>query len=165
MAKITFQGKPAHTSGTLPAVGTQAPDFKLVCTDLTEATLADYRGKKKILNVFPSVDTGTCAASVRLFNQHAAKVPDIVVLNISKDLPFAQKRFCGAEGIDNVEVLSAFRSDFAQNYGVEILDTVLAGLCARAVIVLDGDDRVIYTEQVHELVQEPNYEAALRAAR
>ena len=165
MAKITFQGKPAQTSGTLPAVGTQAPDFKLVRTDLTEATLADYRGKKKILNVFPSVDTGTCAASVRHFNQHAAKVPEIVVLNISKDLPFAQKRFCGAEGIDNVEVLSAFRGDFAQSYGVEILDTVLAGLCARAVIVLDGDDRVLYTEQVQELVQEPNYEAALRAAR
>jgi thiol peroxidase len=163
MATITLKGNPIHTSGNLPAPGSAAPDFKLTRADLSEATLAAYAGKKKILNVFPSIDTGTCATSVRKFNSEAAKHPGVAILNISADLPFAQKRFCGAEGITAAETLSTFRSDFATAYGLKITDGPLAGLCSRAVVVLDERDRVLHSEQVGEIANEPNYEAALRA--
>ena len=163
MANILFKGNPAHTSGELPKVGSKAVDFKLVKNDLSETSLATYAGKTKVLNIFPSVDTGVCAASVRKFNVEAAKLPNTVVLNISQDLPFAQKRFCGAEGITNVETLSAFRSKFSDDYGLRLTDTPLAGLCSRVVIVLSGDDKVLYTEQVADITSEPNYEAALKS--
>lgn len=165
MANIKFKGNPAHTSGELPKVGTKAPNFKLVKNDLSEATLESYAGKNKILNIFPSVDTGVCAASVRKFNTEASKTPNTVVLNVSMDLPFAQKRFCGAEGITNVETLSAFRSSFGQDYGLLMADTPLAGLFSRAVVVISADDKVVYTEQVPEIGTEPNYEAALKSVR
>lgn len=163
--KIALKGNPVNTSGTLPAKGSQAPDFKLVRTDLSEARLADFGGKKKVLNVFPSVDTGTCAMSVRRFNKEAAALKDVAVLNISMDLPFAMKRFCGAEGIENTESLSAFRSPFATDYGLKMTDGPLAGLCSRAVIVLDGENRVAYTQQVAEITEEPDYAAALNALK
>jgi thiol peroxidase len=165
MSNIKFKGNPAHTSGELPKVGAKAPAFKLVKLDLSEASLETYAGKTKVLNIFPSIDTGTCAMSVRKFNAEAAKLPNTVVLNISMDLPFAQKRFCGAEGITNAETLSAFRSSFGKDYGLLMSDTPLAGLFSRAVVVLGADDNVLYTEQVPEIGQEPNYEAALKAAR
>ena len=165
MANITFKGNPAHTSGELPKVGAKAPGFKLVKTDLSEASLETYAGKNKVLNIFPSVDTGVCATSVRKFNVEAAKTPNTVVLNISMDLPFAQKRFCGAEGITNAESLSAFRSSFGKDYGLLMSDTPLMGLCSRAVVVLSADDKVLYTEQVAEIGTEPNYEAALKTVR
>lgn len=161
MATITLKGNPIHTSGTLPAKGTRAPDFKLVRSDLSETGLDRYAGKMKVLNIFPSVDTGTCATSVRKFNADAASLAGTVILNISMDLPFALNRFCGAEGIKNAETLSAFRSSFAKDYGLQMTDGPLAGLCSRAVIVLDADNRVLYTEQVGEIVNEPNYSAAL----
>lgn len=165
MATITLKGNAIHTSGELPGKGTPAPDFKLVRADLTESSLSNYAGKKKVLNIFPSVDTGTCAMSVRQFNAKAAGLPDVVVLNISMDLPFAQSRFCGAEGIKGAETLSAFRSTFATDYGLKLTDGPLAGLCSRAVVVLNEENRVIYTEQVKEIVDEPNYEAALAALK
>lgn len=164
MATVTLKGQPINTSGSLPAVGSEAPDFRLVTVDLADKTLADYRGKKKLLNIFPSVDTGVCAKSVREFHQRAAALPDTVVLNISADLPFAHKRFCAAEGIAGVEALSMMRSkDFARAYGVLLEDGPMAGLAARAVVVLEAQDRVAYTELVPEIGQEPNYEAALQA--
>ncbi|MBI5638331.1 MAG: thiol peroxidase [Nitrospinae bacterium] len=163
MAKITLKGNPINTAGNLPSIGAAAPGFKLVKTDLSEVTLASYAGKKKVLNIFPSLDTPVCATSVRRFNQDAAKMPNTVVLNISADLPFAHKRFCAAEGINNVENLSTFRSGFADDYKVKIVDGPLAGVCSRAVIVLDEHDKVKYVEQVPEITQEPNYEAALKA--
>lgn len=165
MPTVTLKGNPVKTKADLPAVGSKAPDFKLVKNDLSEASLSDYAGKKKILNIFPSIDTGTCAASTRRFNQEAAQLNNVVILCISKDLPFAQKRFCGAEGIDQVEMLSAFRSSFAQDYGVEFEDGGLKGLCSRAIVVLDEKDQIIYTEQVAETVEEPNYAAALAALK
>lgn len=165
MATVTLKGNPFHTSGTLPAKGSNAPDFKLVKGDLSEVSLAHYAGKRKILNIFPSVDTGTCAMSVRKFNEQGAKLSDTAVLNISADLPFAQARFCGAEGIKNAEALSSFRSSFATDYGLKLTDGPLAGLCSRAVVILDKDNKVLYTEQVGEIAQEPNYEAALAALR
>lgn len=161
MATITFKSEPVTTTGTLPQAGQTAPDFHLVRSDLKEISLENYAGKRKVLNIFPSVDTGVCATSVRTFNQKAAGLQNTVVLNISKDLPFALKRFCGAEGIENVETLSAFRSQFSQDYGVELEGSPLKGLCSRAVIVLNETNQVIYTEQVPEITQEPNYEAAL----
>lgn len=160
MATITFKGNPVNTSGTLPAKGSKAPDFKLVKQDLSEASLSDYQGIK-VLNIFPSIDTGVCATSVKTFNQKAASKRGVAVLNISADLPFAQKRFCGAENIAGVETLSTFRSSFAKDWGVQMLDGPLAGLCSRAVVVLDADNNVLYTEQVPEITQEPNYDAAL----
>lgn len=163
MAKITLKGNAINTAGNLPSIGAAAPGFKLVKTDLAEVTLASYAGKKKVLNIFPSLDTPVCATSVRRFNQDAAKMPNTVVLNISADLPFAHKRFCAAEGINNVENLSTFRSGFADDYKVKIVDGPLAGVCSRAVIVLDEHDKVKYVEQVPEITQEPNYEAALKA--
>lgn len=161
MATVTLKGNPVHTSGSLPARGAVAPEFQLVRTDLSAASLSSFGGKKKVLNVFPSIDTPTCAASVRRFNQEATALGNVVVLNISADLPFAQKRFCGAEGIQNTESLSTFRSNFAKDYGLQLIDGPLAGLCSRVVIVLDESNKVLYTEQVAELASEPNYDAAL----
>lgn len=163
MAKVTFKGNPAQTSGDLPGVGSAAPALSLVSRALEEVTLDAYQGKKKILNIVPSLDTGVCATSTRTFNQKAAGREDTVVLVISKDLPFAQKRFCEAEGINNVVSLSAFRSGFAKDWGVELLDTPLKGLTARAVVVLDASNKVLYTELVPEITQEPNYDGALAA--
>lgn len=163
MASITFKGNPATTCGGLPATGAAAPDFKLVKTDLSEISLADFAGKKKVLNIFPSLDTPTCANSVRRFNEEAAKAEGCVVINISADLPFAQKRFCGAEGIEAAITASTFRSPFAKDYGVELTDTALAGLCARAVVVLDADNKVVYTQLVAEVTEEPDYDKALAA--
>ena len=159
MAEITLKGNPIHTSGDLPAVGSQAPDFQLVAADLSNKGLGDFSGKK-VLNIFPSVDTPVCAISIGKFNKQAAGKAS--VLCISADLPFAQKRFCGAEGIDGVINLSTFRGgDFGANYGVTIVDGPLAGLMSRAVVVVDEDGKVLHAEQVPEIAQEPNYEAAL----
>ncbi|TNF27401.1 MAG: thiol peroxidase [Deltaproteobacteria bacterium] len=162
MAKITLKGNEINTSGELPAVGSTAPDFKMVKADLTVANLGSF-GKKKVLNIFPSIDTGTCAMSVRQFNKMAAELNDVTVLCVSKDLPFAQKRFCGAEGLDKVETVSVFNSDFAKSYGLEILDGPLAGLCSRSVVILDENNKVIYTQQVTETADEPDYDAVLKA--
>ena len=164
MAKITLKGNPINTNADLPQVGNEAPDFNLTKGDLSQATLADFKGKKVVLNIFPSIDTSTCAASVRHFNQEASQLDNTVVLCVSKDLPFAQSRFCGAEGLENVVTLSDFRSeDFAKNYGVEMVDGPLAKLDARAVVVLDESGVVKHTELVSEIVDEPNYQAALEA--
>ncbi|TNE97879.1 MAG: thiol peroxidase [Deltaproteobacteria bacterium] len=162
MAKITLKGNEINTSGELPAVGSTAPDFKMVKADLSVANLGSF-GKKKVLNIFPSIDTGTCAMSVRQFNKMAAELNDVTVLCVSKDLPFAQKRFCGAEGLDKVETVSVFNSDFAKSYGLEILDGPLAGLCSRSVVILDENNKVIYTQQVTETADEPDYDAVLKA--
>ncbi|HCF04092.1 thiol peroxidase [Flavobacterium sp.] len=162
MSSITLGGNPINTSGELPKTGSQLADFKLVKTDLSIATLADYAGKKVVFNIFPSIDTGTCAASVRKFNATAANLNNTVVLCISRDLPFAQKRFCGAEGIENVENLSDFKDgSFGKTNGLEIIDGVLAGLHSRVVIVIDEKGTILHTEQVQEIADEPNYEAAL----
>ena len=164
MASITLGGNPINTSGTLPNIGTNAPDFKLVKTDLSLASLADFQGSRLVLNIFPSIDTGTCATSVRTFNAKASALENTKVLCISRDLPFAQKRFCGAEGLENVINLSDFNTGgFGKDYGLEITDSVLAGLHSRVVIVLDENGKIIYTEQVNEIADEPNYEAALSA--
>ena len=164
MAKITLKGNPVNTIGELPEVGTQVPDFELIANDLSTKTLADYAGKKKVLNIFPSLDTGTCAMSVRNFNAKAAGLDDTVVLCISRDLPFAQARFCGTEGIDNAVTLSDFADgSFGKNYNLTIADGPLAHLHSRAVIVLDENNKVIYTQQVPEIVDEPDYDAAIAA--
>ncbi len=164
MAQVTLKGNPVNTIGELPNVGNQAPAFDLVKTDLSEISLADYEGKKIVLNIFPSIDTGTCAMSVRQFNQRAADLKDTVVLCVSNDLPFAHARFCGAEGIDQVESLSGFRSDsFGANYGVTMTDGPLKGLLARSIVVINGKGNVLYTELVSEIVDEPNYDAAIAA--
>ena len=164
MAEITLKGTLINTSGDLPAVGTDAPDFALVANDLSAASLSDYAGKSVVLNIFPSLDTPVCATSVRTFNERAAGRDDAVVLCVSVDLPFALGRFCGAEGIENVHTLSAFRSPgFADAYGVGLVDGPLAGVLARAIVVIDGDGKVSYTELVPEIVQEPDYDAALAA--
>lgn len=162
MAEITLKGNTIHTLGNLPAVGEEAPDFTLVKTDLSEGKLSDYKGKKVVLNIFPSLDTSTCAASVRRFNAEASNLENTVVLCISKDLPFAQARFCGAEGLDNVITLSDFRTgQFGKKYQVEITDGPLAGLESRAVVVVDEKGNVIYNQQVPEITDEPDYESAL----
>ena len=166
MAEITFKGNKVHTAGRLPKVGSRAPDFRLTRADLTDVSLKDFAGKKKILNIVHSLDTGTCAASARAFEARAGALADTVVLTISDDLPFAQKRFCEAENIRNVITLSQMRDrKFGRNYGVEYEDGLLAGLLARAVVVIDEKDRVLYTQQVQETSQEPDYEAALKAVR
>lgn len=158
MATITLKGNSIKTIGQLPAVGTQASDFLLTGADLSDATLSQFAGKRVVLNIFPSVDTGVCAASVRRFNAEVSKLKNTVVLCISADLPFALSRFCGAEGLTNVVTLSELRNcEFGDNYGVRIVDGPLAGLLARAVIVLDETGKVIYTEQVPEITQEPDY--------
>ncbi len=163
MASITLKGNTIHANGTLPEVGQKAPDFELVNTDLSTIKLSDYKGSRVVLNIFPSIDTGICAASVREFNKEASHLSNTKVLCISRDLPFAQARFCGAEGLDNVINHSDFKNgDFGKNYGVEIIDGPMQGLHSRAVIVLDEDANVLYTEQVPEIVQEPDYSAALK---
>jgi thioredoxin-dependent peroxiredoxin len=162
MASITLGGNAINTNGNLPNIGTSATDFTLVAVDMSTANLETYVGKKKILNIFPSVDTGVCATSVRTFNTQAAALDNAVVLCISRDLPFAQKRFCGAEGIENVVMLSDFKDgSFGKNYGVEMADGKLAGLHARAIVVLDVNNSVLHSELVPEIAQEPNYDAAL----
>ncbi|GAB6276522.1 lipid hydroperoxide peroxidase [uncultured spirochete] len=166
MATITFKGNPVHTIGTLPQKGTKTPDFKLTGADLGDVGLATYAGKVKILNIVPSLDTGVCAASARAFNKAAASLGDVVILTISRDLPFAQKRFCEAEGIDKVVTLSELRDrEFGKAYGVEMISGPLAGLLSRAVVVLDRGNTVTYTQQVPEISQEPDYESALAAAK
>lgn len=164
MAQITFKGNPVQTCGDLPTIGSKAPDFSVTGNDLSDIILDDLKGRKVVLNVFPSIDTDVCAMSVRKFNENASKIPGAVVLCISKDLPFAQARFCGAEGIKNVKTVSVFRCDaLEKNYGLLMTDGPLRGLLARAVIVLDEEGNVLYTELVPEIAQEPNYEAALAA--
>lgn len=165
MTTITFKKNPIETVGILPKVGSQAPDFTLVRGDLSEAHLSDFPKQWKILNIFPSLDTGVCSLSVKQFNQQIADYPNVVVLNISKDLPFAQARFCKAENITHADTLSAFRSPFAKDYGLEIKTGGLTGLCSRAVIVLDENNKVVYVEQVPEIAQEPDYIAALGALK
>ncbi len=164
MANITLGGNPIHTNGELPKIGSKAPDFSLVKNDLSIATLADFSGSKLVLNIFPSIDTPTCATSVRTFNAKASTTANTKVLCISRDLPFAQKRFCGTEGLENVENLSDFKTgNFGKDYGLEITDSVLAGLHSRVVLVIDENGIVKYAEQVPEIADEPNYESALAA--
>jgi thiol peroxidase len=166
MATVTLKGNPIHTNGNLPAKGQKAPDFKLTTVDLRDVGLGEWKGKKKILNIVPSLDTAVCATSTRKFNESGGKLPDTVVLVISADLPFAMKRFCTTEGLQNVVSLSMIRGKgFAKEYGVLLEDGPLAGLSARAVLVLDADDKVIHSELVPEIGQEPNYDAALAAAK
>ncbi|HEX9053094.1 MAG TPA: thiol peroxidase [Anaeromyxobacter sp.] len=166
MAQVTLKGSPIHTNGELPKVGAAAPAFKLTNGDLKDVGLPDFKGKRKILNIVPSLDTSVCATSTRRFNESAGKLPNTVVLVISADLPFASKRFCTTEGLQNVVPLSLMRDkSFAKDYGVLLQDGPLAGICARAVVVLDEGDKVTYTQLVPEIGQEPDYERALAAAR
>lgn len=164
MANITLKGNAFQTLGDLPTVGSAAPDFSMTAPDLSKKSLSDYKGSKLVLNIFPSIDTDTCATSVRTFNKSAANLENTKVVCVSRDLPFAQSRFCGAEGIDNVEVLSDFADgNFGKNYQLEIANGPLANLHSRVVIVIDENGVVKYTEQVPEIVDEPNYESALNA--
>ena len=163
MAQITLRGNPINTVGELPAVGSPAPAFTLTGGTLGDVTAGDFAGKSLVLNIVSSMDTGVCAASVRAFNERTADRDDVAVLNVSADLPFAQGRFCTAEGIENVTSASTFRSDFGEAYGVTIADGPMAGLMSRAVVVVNGDGEVVYTEQVPEITQEPNYDAAFDA--
>jgi thiol peroxidase len=166
MAQVTLGGNPIHTNGDLPAVGAKAPDFKLTSGELKDLTLADFKGKRKILNIVPSLDTPVCATSTRKFNESAGKLPNTVVLVVSADLPFASGRFCTTEGLKNVTTLSLMRDkNFAKDYGVLIQDGPLAGVCARAVVVLDENDKVVYKQLVPEIKQEPDYDKALAAAK
>lgn len=166
MTKITLKGNPIKTIGELPKIGKKAPGFKLVKNDLSIAKLKDFKGSKLLLNITPSLDTGVCAASLRKFNEAAAKVENVTIINISRDLPFAQARFCGAEGIDKAITLSDFNTGkFGKKYGVTIKTGPLDGLHSRAVVVIDEKGKVVYTEQVPEITQEPNYEAALEALK
>ena len=159
MATVKFKGTEVHSNGQLPAVGSKAPDFTLVGSVLKEIHLSDYKGKRLLLNIFPSLDTGTCAMSVRKFNKWVSQKKNVVVLCVSKDLPFAQTRFCGAEGLENVETASDFRyNNFATDYGVLLTDGPLQGLMARSVIALDENGKVLYTELVSEIAQEPDYD-------
>ncbi|WP_315359696.1 thiol peroxidase [Neisseria bacilliformis] len=161
MSKVTLQGNPVEIGGSFPAAGAAAPALSLAAGDLSDKTLADFAGKRKVLNIFPSVDTNVCAQSVRTFNERASSLDNAVVLCISADLPFAQARFCGAEGLDNVVSLSTFRSSFARDWGVAIESGPLRGLTARAVVVLDKNDKVLHAELVPEIAREPDYDAAL----
>ncbi|KAB2909661.1 MAG: thiol peroxidase [Ignavibacteriales bacterium] len=166
MAEIKFHGEKVNTYGSLPAVGSKAPDFKLVKEDLSEVSLSDFKGKKVLLNIFPSLDTPVCSTSIRTFNAKSSAVDNTVVLDVSMDLPFAHKRFCAAEGLDRVHGVSGFKSStFGKDYGVIMEDGKLAGLYSRAVVVLDEDGNVKYTEQVPEITQEPDYEKALNALK
>ncbi len=165
MADITLKGNSIKSVGNLPEVGATMPDFSLVDGELNEKSLKDYAGKRKIYNIFPSIDTGICAASARKFNEEAAGLENTIVINVSKDLPFALSRFCAAEGLDHVESLSDFRSSFGDDLGVTLADSPMKGLLSRAVIVTDENDKVIYTEQVPEIVNEPDYEKALNALK
>ncbi len=161
MATVTFQGNPVQTIGELPSVGAQAPEFTLVGADLGDITLAGLAGKRVVLNIFPSIDTGTCATSVRTFNEKAASLENTAIICVSADLPFAAGRFCGAEGIESVATGSTFRSSFGEDYGVTFESAPLTGLLSRTVVVIDTDGKVLYTEQVAETTEEPNYDAAL----
>jgi thiol peroxidase len=162
MSTIAFKGKEIHTSGSLPSVGSKAPDFSVTKSDLSEIKLADYSGRRLVINIFPSIDTGVCAASVRKFNQEAAGLDNTIVLCVSKDLPFAHKRFCEAEGIENVVTASEYKNQsFSQAYNVRMEDGPLEGLMSRAVVVVGADGTVLYNEQVPEITQEPDYEKAL----
>lgn len=164
MASITLGGNPANTVGELPSTNTTAPSFKLTKSDLSEVSLSDYTGHKLVLNIFPSVDTGTCAKSVRQFNEEAAKLENTKILCISKDLPFAQTRFCGAEGIENVDMLSDYKTgSFGKEYGVAFADSAFATLLSRCIVVIDQNGKIVHTEQVAETADEPNYKAALEA--
>ncbi|MFC3852204.1 thiol peroxidase [Salinispirillum marinum] len=163
MASVAMRGTTFQTVGDLPPVGTQAPDFQMTAADLSEMKLADFGGQRVVLNIFPSIDTPTCATSVRKFNELVSKLDNTVVLCVSADLPFAQARFCGSEGLSNVKNASTFRSSFGEDYGVEFRNGPLAGLLSRAVVVLDEAGRVIYTEQVAETGNEPNYDGAVAA--
>lgn len=165
MAAIKLKGNPVNTSGSLPAVGEQLKDFNLTGADLSEKKLSDYKGKRLVINIFPSIDTGVCANSVRKFNQEAAGLENTMVLNVSKDLPFALKRFCAAEGIENVETLSDFGGSFGEDYGVDMTDSPMKGLLSRAVIVADENGKILYNEQVPEITQDPDFENALKALR
>lgn len=164
MSQVTFKGEPVEVGGAFPARGTQAPAFTLVGKNLADVALASYVGQRKVLNIFPSIDTGVCATSVRRFNELAARLTDTVVLCISADLPFAQTRFCGAEGLERVVTLSTMRGrEFLSDYGVALATGPLAGVAARAVVVLDADNRVLHAQLVDELTHEPDYDAALAA--
>jgi thiol peroxidase len=164
MAQTALKGTPVHTSGNLPSKGSAAPDFKLTKGDLSDVSLADFAGKKKILNIVPSLDTGTCAASARRFNEEVKKAGNTVVLTVSNDLPYAQSRFCEANSIDSVVTLSQLRDrEFGAAYGVTIIDGPMAGLLARSVVVLDENNTVIYTQLVPEISTEPDYDSALKA--
>lgn len=165
MATITFQTNSIQTNGELPAVGSDAPNFSLTTIELEDVTLADYAGKRKVLSIVPSLDTPTCAASARKFNQKAAHFENTVVLIVSADLPFAQCRFCEIEGLNDVVALSTFRSSFAKDYGVEISDSALVGLTARAIVIIDEQDKILYTQLVPELAHEPDYEAVFAALK
>ncbi|MCF7847816.1 MAG: thiol peroxidase [Kiritimatiellales bacterium] len=166
MATIALKGNPVSTIGELPSTGSAAPAFSAVKTDLSECALSDLAGKQVILNIFPSIDTGVCAASTHRFNKEADELENTVVVCVSADLPFALGRFCGAEGLEDVVPVSIFRNpDFGKDYGVTITDGPLAGLLSRAVVVIDGSGNVVYTEQVPEITQEPNYDAALAALK
>jgi len=161
MTTTQLEGNPVTTVGAIPAVGSKAPDFTLVGTDLSEVSLADYSGQWLLLNIFPSVDTGVCAASVREFNERAANLDNTVVLNVSMDLPFAQARFCGAEGIERAHTASAFRSSFGEDYGVSLDESPMAGLLTRTVIVINPEGEVTYTQVVDEITSEPDYDAVM----
>ena len=164
MTTVTLRGNPVQIGGTLPAPGVSAPAFRLTGADLKDQSLSDYAGKRKVLNIYPSIDTPTCATSTRKFNEKASGLKDTVVLCIAADLPFAMARFCAAEGLKNVVTLSTFRAPaFRQDYGVAIENGPMAGLCARAVVVLDQNNKVLHSELVKEIAEEPNYEAALKA--
>jgi len=166
MAQVTFKGSPFQTAGNLPAVGAAAPEFKVTKADLSDTCLADYKGRQLVLNIFPSIDTPVCAASVRRFNEEASKRANTTVLCVSRDLPFALKRFCAAEGLNNVVTASEYKdSSFSDGYGVRIADGPLAGLLSRAVVVVDAGGKVAYTEQVPEIAQEPDYATALSALK
>lgn len=163
MASVTLDGKKIRTSGELPLTGTKAPDFNLVTKDLTEKSLHDFTGSTLILNIFPSIETGTCSASVRKFNEKAAALHNVTVLCISRDLPFAQTRFCGAEGIENVVMLSDYKTGaFGKNYGLEITEGIFEALHSRCILIIDPNGNISYSEQVQEIADEPNYEAALK---
>lgn len=162
MATVSLKGNAINTKGELPEIGSQAPDFELAAADLSNKKLSDYKGTRVIMNIFHSIDTGTCAASVRQFNKEASELENTKVLCISKDLPFAMSRFCGAEGIDNVEILSDFRDgNFGENYNLTYIDGPIRGLLSRSIIVLDENGKILHTEQVQEVVEEPNYKGAL----
>lgn len=165
MSSITLKGNAVNTIGTLPSVGSTIKDFALVDSGLNVKTLETFEGKKKVFNIFPSIDTPTCASSARKFNEEASALENTVVINVSKDLPFALGRFCAAEGLNNVETLSDFRSSFGDDYEVTITDSPMKGLLSRAVIVADENNKVVYTEQVSEIANEPDYQAALAALK
>lgn len=166
MASVTLKGTPIHTIGELPKVGSIAPDFVLVDAELKDRSLKDFKGKKKVLSIVPSLDTGTCAMSAKRFNEAAKQDPNLLVLVVSADLPFAQKRMCGAENIQNIQTLSMMRSkEFATKYGVLITDGPLAGIAARAIVVLDEEDKVLYTQLVPEIAEEPDYQKVLEVLK